>query len=138
MEEEYPVKRRFPRVTVMGRVEGKIVASYEATLVNLSLGGALVEHSSMVRLGSMSQLMLPYGNGEIRVNCRVVRSALNRRESRGRDSAVIYQTGLEFLNPSPDTLSALEKLITASHPGSGATGPTTVTLLLEEPPLPIA
>lgn len=138
MEEEYPVKRRFPRVTVMGRVEGKIVASYEATLVNLSLGGALVEHSSMVRLGSMSQLMLPFGKGEIRLTCRVVRSALNRRESRGRDSAIIYQTGLEFVDPSPETLTVLEELIAGSRPGGGAPGPTTVTLLLEEPPFPSA
>lgn len=138
MEEEYPVKRRFPRVTVMGRVEGKIVASYEATLVNLSLGGALVEHSSMVRLGSMSQLMLPFGKGEIRLTCRVVRSALNRRESRGQDSAIIYQTGLEFVDPSPETLTVLEELIAGSRPGGGTPGPTTVTLLVEEPPFPSA
>ena len=138
MEEEYPVKRRFPRFTVLGKVEGKIVAAYEATLVNLSLGGALVEHSSMVRPGSMSQLLLPYGNGEIRVNCRVIRSHLSRRETRGPASVLVYQTGLEFLNPSPDTLAALEELLTASHPGGGTTGPTTVTLLLEEPPFPPA
>ncbi|MGH7362802.1 MAG: PilZ domain-containing protein [Candidatus Methylomirabilales bacterium] len=138
MEEQYPIKRRFPRFTVVGKVDGKIVAAYEATLVNLSMGGALVEHSSMVRPGSMSHLLLPYGNGEIRLNCRVVRSALQRRESRGGDSVLIYQTGLEFLNPSPDTLAALEELIAASHPGGGTTGPTTVTLFLEEPPFPPA
>ena len=134
MEKQYPIKRRFPRFAVLGKVEGKIVASYEATLVDLSLGGALVEHSSMVRPGSMSQLMLPFGKGEIRLNCRVVRSALNRRETRGPASVVIYQTGLEFLSPSPDTLAALEELIAASRQGGGAPGPTTVTLLVEESP----
>lgn len=138
MQEEYPIRRRFPRFTVLGKVEGKIVAAYEATLVNLSLGGALVEHSSMVRPGSMSQLMLPFGKGEIQITCRVVRSALIRREARGRDGLLVYQTGLEFLNLPPDTLAALEELITASHPGGGTTGPTTVTLLLEEPPFPPA
>ena len=138
MGDEYPVKRRFPRFAVLGKVEGKIVASYEATLVNLSLGGALVEHSSMVRPGSMSQLLLPYGNGEILIACRVIRSHLSRRETRGPASVVVYQTGLEFLDPSPETLAALEELITASHPGGGTTGPTTVTLLLEEPPFPPA
>lgn len=138
MREEYPSKRRFPRFNVLGKVEGKIVASYEATLVNLSLGGALIEHSSMVRLGSMSQLMLPFGTGEIRIPCRVVRSALDRPERRGGDSVIIYQTGLEFLNPSPDILAALEELIGASRAGGGAPGPTTVTLLVEEPPFPPA
>ena len=138
MEEQYSIKRRFPRFAVMGKVEGRIVASYEATLVNLSQGGALVEHSSMVRPGSMSQLILPHGTGEIRIACRVVRSALNRRETRGAASVVIYRTGVEFLNPSPEALAVVEELITASRPGGGTTGPTTVTLLLEEPPFPPA
>ena len=138
MEEQYSIKRRFPRFAVMGKVEGTIVASYEATLVNLSLGGALVEHSSMVRPGSMSQLILPHGTGEIRITCRVVRSALARRETRGGASVVIYQTGLEFLNASPEALAVAEELIAASRAGGGAPGPTTVTLLAEEPPFPPA
>jgi len=138
MGDEYPIKRRFPRFTVLGKVGGKIVASFEATLVNLSLGGALVEHSSMVRPGSVSQLMLPFGKGEIQITCRVVRSALNRRESRGQDSAIIYQTGLEFVDPSPETLTVLEELIAGSRPGGGTPGPTTVTLLVEEFPFPPA
>lgn len=138
MGDEYPIKRRFPRFTVLGKVGGKIVASFEATLVNLSLGGALVEHSSMVRPGSVSQLFLPHGTGEIPVNCRVVRSHLSRRETRGPASVVVYQTGLEFLNPSPDILVALEELLAASRAGGGAPGPTTVTLLVEESPFPPA
>lgn len=138
MHDEYPIKRRFPRFTVLGKVEGKIVASYEATLVNLSLGGALVEHSSMVRPGSMSQLMLPYGQGEIRVTCRVVRSHLSRREVRGKESVLIYQTGLEFLNPSSETRTALEELIAAARPGGGTRGAAPVTLLMMEPPVPPA
>lgn len=136
MPEEYPTKRRFPRFSVLGKVEGKIVATFEATLVNLSLGGALIEHSSMVRPGSLSQLVLPTGAGEIRVACRVVRSSLSRRESRGHETVVVYQSGLEFVNPPPDTLAALEQLLTASRPGGGAPGGTTVTLLLEDPFFP--
>ncbi|HEU5393857.1 MAG TPA: PilZ domain-containing protein [Candidatus Methylomirabilis sp.] len=138
MHDEYPIKRRFPRFTVLGKVEGKIVASYEATLVNLSLGGALVEHSSMVRPGSMSQLMLPFAQGEILVTCRVVRSHLSRREARGKESVLIYQTGLEFLNPSSETRAALEELIAAARPGGGTRGGAAVTLLLMEPPFPPA
>lgn len=138
MGDEYPIKRRFPRFAVLGKVGGKIVASYEATLVNLSLGGALVEHSSMVRPGSMSQLFLPHGTGEIQLTCRVVRSHLSRRETHGPASMVVYQTGLEFLNPPPDILVALEELMAASRAGGGAPGPSTVTLLVEESPFPPA
>lgn len=139
MPEEYPTRRRFPRFTVLGKVEGKIVATFEATLVNLSLGGALIEHSSMVRPGSMSQLVLPTGEGDIRIACRVVRSSLARRESRGHETIVVYQSGLEFVNPPPDTLTALEQLLATSRPGGGAPGGTTVTLLLlEDSPFPPA
>jgi hypothetical protein len=138
MEEQYSIKRRFPRFAVMGKVEGRIVASYEATMVNLSLGGALVEHSSMVRPGSMSQLILPQATGEVRIACRVVRSDLNRRETRGGASVVIYRTGLEFINPSPEVLATIEELIATSRPGGGTTGPTTVTFLVEDPPFPPA
>lgn len=138
MEEEYPIKRRFPRFAVLGKVTGKIVATYEATLLNLSLGGALIEHPTMVRLGSLSHLLLPSAKGEIKIDCRVVRSALVRQERRGRKIVVIYHTGLEFRDPSPKILAALEEVIAANRPGGGTPGETTVTLLVEDPPSPPA
>ncbi len=138
MKKEYPVKRRFPRFTVLGKVAGKIVATHEATLLNLSLGGALIEHPTMVRLGSLSQLMLPSAKGDIQIDCRVVRSMLVRQERRGQDTLVIYQTGLEFRDPSPAILAGLEEIIAASRPGGGTPGETTVTFLLEQPPFPPA
>lgn len=138
MPEEYPIKRRFPRFTVLGKVEGKIVATLEATLVNLSLGGALIEHSSMVRPGSLSQLVLPTGTGDLRIACRVVRSSLSRRESRGNETVVVYQTGLEFVNPPSDTLAALERVLALAHPGGGTSGEITVTLFVEDSPIPPA
>ena len=138
MKKEYPVKRRFPRFTVLGKVAGKIVATHEATLLNLSLGGALIEHPTMVRLGSLSQLMLPSAKGDIQIDCRVVRSMLVRQERRGQDTLVIYQTGLEFRDPSPAILAGLEEIIAATRPGGGTPGETTVTFLLEQPPFPPA
>ena len=138
MKKEYPVKRRFPRFTVLGKVAGKIVATHEATLLNLSLGGALIEHPTMVRLGSLSQLMLPSAKGDIQIDCRVVRSMLVRQERRGQDTMVIYQTGLEFRDPSPAILAGLEEIIAASRPGGGTPGETTLTFLLEQSPFPPA
>lgn len=136
MQKEYPVKRRFPRFTVLGKVAGRIIASHEATLLNLSLGGALIEHPSMVRPGSLSHLLIPTAKGDIQIHCRVARSSLVRQEQRGNETMVIYQTGLEFRNPSPEVLAALEEVIAASQPGGGTPGETTVTILLMDLPFP--
>jgi len=138
VQKEYPVKRRFPRFTVLGKVAGKIVATHDATLLNLSLGGALIEHPSMVRPGSVSQLLIPSAKGDIQIDCRVARSSLVRQERRGNETVVIYKSGLEFRDPSPEILAALEEVIKASRQGGGTPGETTVTLLLEDPPFPPA
>jgi hypothetical protein len=136
VQKEYPVKRRFPRFTVLGKVAGKIIATHEATLLNLSLGGALIEHPSMVRPGSVSQLLIPTPRGDIQIDCRVARSTLVRQERRGNEAMVIYQTGLEFRDPSPEVLAALEGVIAASRPGGGTPGETTITFLLMDLPFP--
>jgi hypothetical protein len=49
---------------------------------------------------------------------------------------VIYQTGLEFRDPSPEVLAALEEVIAASRPGGGTPGETTITFLVVDLPFP--
>ena len=67
---------------------------------------------------------------------KVVRSTLVRQERRGNETVVIYQTGLEFREPSPEILATLEEVISASRPGGGTPGETTVTFLLMDLPFP--
>ncbi len=102
-------RRQDLRWGVRGRPAGRITPFYSATfqpvsLVDISMGGVLIEHSNIVRPGTVAFLTflihLVHG-GEAGLMCRVVRSTVDRYDvdARGKRE-LIYQTGLEFLAPS--------------------------------------
>lgn len=104
-------RRRFPRFVVGGGVKGQIAAD-EATLVDVSLGGALVEHAQVVRPGTRSGLRLILRGGAVSLRCHVVRSTAHRLEPQpDGEMALMYHSGLEFLEPSEETQQALNDLI---------------------------
>lgn len=102
-------RRQDLRWGVRGRPVGRITPFHSATfqpvsLVDISIGGALIEHSNMVGPGTLAFLTflihLVHG-GEAGLMCRVVRSVVHRYDvdpTGKRD--LIYRTGLEFLAPS--------------------------------------
>lgn len=91
-------RRRHPRWFMGGQFAVRIAPFHEASLINISAGGALVEHMSPVRPGSISFLTLSIHQQEVGLKCRVVRSVAHRCEvgSNG-ERDVIYRTGLEFM-----------------------------------------
>lgn len=102
-------RRQDPRWGVRGRNLGRITpyraATYEpASVVDISMGGALIEHTNIVGPGTLAFLTflmhLVHG-AEAGVMCRVVRSVVDRYDvdpAGKRD--LIYRTGLKFLAPS--------------------------------------
>lgn len=104
-------RRRFPRFFVGGGVKGQIAAN-EATLVDVSLGGALIEHAQVVRPGTRSGLRLILRGGAVSLWCHVVRSIAHRLEPQpDGEMALMYHSGLEVLEPSEETQQALNDLI---------------------------
>jgi hypothetical protein len=104
--------RRYPRVKVGRRTKGRITSLYEATLLNISLGGALMEHAQAVRPGTISPLDLDLPTKRVGLRCRVVRSVVHRSEVRPDGTReLIYHTGLEFLDPSDETAQAVSEYI---------------------------
>lgn len=98
-EKAAPDERRYARFSVEGRTKGQVAAFCDALILNISLGGALIEHTHVVRPGTLSTLDLDLLGDTMRLTCRVVRSVVHRQEMRpygGRE--LIYHTGLEFLN----------------------------------------
>lgn len=97
-------RRRYPRGIVGSATKGRVNGMDEAPILNLSLAGALIEHTEFLRLGTVSYLDLLLLGRKERVRCYVVRSAVQRRELQpDGEEALIYQTGLEFLGPSHET-----------------------------------
>lgn len=82
---------------------------YEASVLNISAGGALIEHSHRIRPGTVLLLSLSVPEQKITLRCRVVRSAEHRYEvlptgERGH----LYRTGLKFLEIPEDSRILLD------------------------------
>lgn len=96
---------------------------HDASLVDISLGGALIEHAQVVRPGTLSSLDLELQGKKLRVKCRVARSIVNRIEGQpDGEQALIYHTGLEFLEPSEETRQLINDYIQSITGTGNGTG----------------
>ncbi len=91
-------RRRYPRWMAGGHFAARITPIHEATLINVSTGGALVEHLNPVHPGTTLLLSLSFTEKKMGLRCKVVRSVAHRSEvgSTG-ERDVIYRSGLEFM-----------------------------------------
>ncbi len=105
-------RRQHPRFTVAGKATGRVTAVHDASLVDISFGGVLIEHSQVVRPGTTSSLDLDLEGKRLRLRCRVIRSVVNRIELQpDGEQALIYHTGLEFLDLSEETRQVISDYI---------------------------
>jgi hypothetical protein len=101
VREERGKSRRYPRVVVGTKIKGQTHGIERGTVLNLSVGGALIEHAKTVRPGIVLHLVLNLRRRETRVRCRVVWSTAHRAEAQpDGQQELIYHTGVEFLDPS--------------------------------------
>lgn len=105
--------RRHLRWRVWG-VEGGIAPGQKVLLVDISEGGALIEHAYPVRAGTILLLTLPSGEQQGSLKCRVVRSREHRFEvwPTGEHEHA-YRTGLEFLELSENCQRLINQYIVA-------------------------
>ena len=105
-------RRRSIRWAVEERTAGRITAIYDASLINISVSGALIEHSDLVRPGTLSDLTFVVRGQEVSLRCRVVRSAVHRAEVRTEgERELIFRTALEFLDMSEDSLRLIAEYL---------------------------
>jgi DNA-binding response OmpR family regulator len=70
----------------------------EVTLVDLSLSGALVEHTDPVRPGEIYRLAFGVDGQDVQVLARAVRAFASHRVTvAGGERKVVYRTGMEFV-----------------------------------------
>ncbi|MFQ5931213.1 MAG: PilZ domain-containing protein [Nitrospiraceae bacterium] len=100
MGEERRESRQYPRVVVGTKIKGQTHGIERGSVLNLSVGGALIEHAKIVRPGTILSLVLNLQRRETRVRCRVVWSAAHRAELQPNgQEELIYRTGVEFVGP---------------------------------------
>jgi hypothetical protein len=101
-------RRRNRRWQVGGRLAARVEEIPQASLVDVSLAGALLEHTKTIKPGTISFLTLSVNGHRAVLRCRVVRSMDHRCEihrTGARD--LLYRTGLEFLTPSEASLGLI-------------------------------
>ena len=112
MEQEYRRTRRHPRFEVEGRIKGRVTGLHDASLVNISLGGALVEHIQAGRPDTVSRK-------RVSVTCR---SLVNRVEVQpDGQRALVYHTGLESIDASEEMRQAISYYIQSNTATANAT-----------------
>lgn len=97
-------RRRFSRVIVGYKTKGRVTAIYDASLLDISHGGVLIEHVQVVRPGTTSSLDLDLHGKRLSLKCRVARSVVHRTEIQpDGEQTLIYHTGLEFVDLPEET-----------------------------------
>lgn len=112
MGKEQRDKREYPRVFVEGKSRGRVAAICEGSLINISLGGVLIEHVDALRPGTPSFVELELQGKRARLRCRVARSVADRTEVQpDGEREVIYHSGLEFLDVPEETQQVISDYI---------------------------
>ncbi len=100
--------RRFPRFQIRD-VAGAISAPHEADVLDLSMGGALIEHEGMFRIGAAFDLGVGNsGSNHLSIRCHVVHSQVSRCKP---DGTLYYLTGVKFLDLTLEAEQTLEAVI---------------------------
>lgn len=112
MNKEFPVKRRAPRVKVVGRVKSKVRTIIEASLIDLSTMGAMIEHAYLLRPGNPCDLTIHWGEKDCSIRGRVIWSTVARSEKdeKGED-LLIYRSGLEFHEPRKEQVDFIAGIV---------------------------
>ena len=112
MAETSGTPRRFPRVKVLGNVTGSVTLLQDVTLLDLSEGGARLEHGGRFSINAICYLRLPAAGGELDLKGRVVHSAVSRTvPGPVEGNTLLYHSGIEFLELTSESLAALRQLL---------------------------
>jgi hypothetical protein len=100
-DQQAATRRQYARFLVGGKAKGRVTAIYDAVVVDISIGGSLIEHAHVVRPGTLSSLDLDVLGKRLRLKCRVARSVVHGSQVLPTgERELIYRTGLEFLEMS--------------------------------------
>ena len=100
--------RKSDRFVVVEPISGTFGAA-DASVVNLSIGGAQISHALPLRIGTVARLIFKRGDAAAAVQARVLWSHLTPSEG----GKMAYKTGLKIDSADPQYAMALNTLIRA-------------------------
>lgn len=90
-------RRRALRIRMRDRSPAQLQLT-QVHLIDISLAGALVEHTESVRPGEIYRLSFSVGTQQIQVLARAIRAFASHRVSvSGGENQIVYRTGMEFV-----------------------------------------
>ncbi len=108
MTSQTPDRRKVARITVSQQLKGTGLERRLVRLVDLSSTGARIEHAEPVHEGLVCDVDLPPALGRGRLKGRVVWTELHKRvQTFEGDTRIFYQTGLAFVDITPEQQEAL-------------------------------
>ncbi|MGE0395047.1 MAG: PilZ domain-containing protein [Vicinamibacterales bacterium] len=107
-------QRKAMRLPVEGSLTGDITVAMPLVVTQISAGGVLVETERPLRLESLHELRLGVDGSALVITGRVVHSRVVDLAA----DTLVYESGLEFINPSVHAQNALRALLLRLNDGA--------------------
>lgn len=102
-------RRKGKRVPVAGHPRGRVRATVDAQLIDLSPSGVRIQHPNLLRPGFACTLEFPAALGEFCVAVQVVRCSVVRAEADPSGERTLrYESGLQFVNLTAEQRAYIE------------------------------
>jgi len=102
-------KRDCERVPVPGELAGEVMVFEPMTILDMSASGAQIETKFALHLDSLHDFRLSLGDRSVVVKGRIVHCKIGEL----KEGAVLYRTGVEFVEPSDHAVSAIQMFVAA-------------------------
>lgn len=102
-------ERDCERVPVSGQIAGEVMLFEPMTILDMSASGAQIETNFALHLDSLHDFRLSLGDRSVVVKGRIVHSQIGEL----KEGAVLYRTGVEFIEPSEHVVSAIQTFVAA-------------------------
>ena len=103
-------RRRQSRVTLANPIVGRI-GSHGAILLDVSEGGARLEHYTMMRTGAIIRVRFDWESTSVSTDCRILACRIVRMAV-GDSGVTVYQSRVAFVDPQGDAATALKAMVT--------------------------
>jgi hypothetical protein len=109
-------KRDTQRIDILGELGGEVMVFQPMAIREISRGGAQIETSFPLQLDSLHDFRLTLGDRSIVIKGRVAHCSISEVDQ----EAVLYRSGIEFVEPAERVASVIAGFIDAISNGRRA------------------